>query len=204
MTPPRPLLLLLDFDGVLADYARARRVSALAALAGVAPPRVQTALFDSGLEEAYDAGRLDTPTYLDRLGQALGTKIDSDAWVAARLAGTRGRPAVADLLGRLPGLPLAVLTNNGPLAEAVVLAAQPALLPRLRGRVLSSGRLGMRKPDPQAYLRALARLDAEPARTLFVDDLFGNVQGARRAGLQAETVRDARSLGRVLKRFGLR
>jgi FMN phosphatase YigB (HAD superfamily) len=43
-----------------------------------------------------------------------------------------------------------------------------------------------------------------PARTLFVDDLFANVRGARAAGLHAETVRDGRGLGKVLKRYAVR
>jgi len=42
-----------------------------------------------------------------------------------------------------------------------------------------------------------------PARTLFVDDLFANVRGARAAGLHAETVRDGRGLGKVLKRYAV-
>lgn len=37
----------------------------------------------------------------------------------------------------------------------------------------------------------------------FIDDTFANVQGARRAGLHADTARDARALRRVLVRYGL-
>jgi len=39
--------------------------------------------------------------------------------------------------------------------------------------------------------------------TLFVDDLFVNVQGARAAGLHADTVVDARSMRTVIRRYGL-
>ena len=57
--------------------------------------------------------------------------------------------------------------------------------------------------DPQAYLAAAARLGCEPARTLFIDHLFRNVQGARTAGLHADTAWHAQSLRRVLRRYQL-
>ncbi|MBP6796517.1 MAG: HAD-IA family hydrolase, partial [Luteimonas sp.] len=75
--------------------------------------------------------------------------------------------------------------------------------PRFEGRVLCSGALRMRKPDPAIFAHALDLLGWRAAETLFVDDSFANVQAARKTGLQADTVVDARSLRRVLKRFGV-
>jgi len=49
----------------------------------------------------------------------------------------------------------------------------------------------------------MALLGARAGRTLFVDDLFTNVRGARQAGLRAETATDSRSIGKVLKRYAL-
>ena len=202
--PVPPDLVLLDFDGVIADYARPRRIAALAMACGAAPERMHRVLFEEGLEAAYDAGRLDTATYLARLSEAIGQPVDAASWIAARVAGTRVRPAVVEMIHSLSGhAGVAVLTNNGPLIEAVVRTIAPGLFPLLDGRVLASGMLGLRKPTAEAYRRALAVLDASPARTLFVDDLFVNVRGARACGLQADTVRDARSLRRLLQRHRL-
>jgi glucose-1-phosphatase len=39
-----------------------------------------------------------------------------------------------------------------------------------------------RKPEPEAYLRCLARVGAAADVTLFVDDSVKNVSGAERAG----------------------
>jgi HAD superfamily hydrolase (TIGR01509 family) len=50
--------------------------------------------------------------------------------------------------------------------------------------VLSSGAEGVRKPDPDIYLRASRRLDVEPRRCLFMDDSKTNVDGALRVGMQ--------------------
>ncbi|AWH54596.1 hydrolase [Stenotrophomonas sp. ESTM1D_MKCIP4_1] len=198
-------LLLLDVDGVLLQYQRPRRVMHLAQALQRSSAQVQAALFDSGLETAYDAGALDTDTYLGRLGEALQTHVDATTWLAARVAACRPQAAVLQrLLAINERLPMAVLTNNGPLMAQVLPVLLPELHARLQPRVLCSGMLGGRKPDPALFARALQRLDVEARHTLFVDDLFVNVRGARAAGLQAETVRDGRGLGKVLKRYGVR
>ncbi|WOB25589.1 MULTISPECIES: HAD-IA family hydrolase [Xanthomonas] len=199
-----PSLLLLDFDGVLASYSRPRRLAALATAAACTPQRVQQVLFEQGLERAYDAGELDTQAYLTQLSDGLGLPIDRATWIAARVAACRADPAVvAQVLAVSATTAVAVLTNNGPLMAEAIAQLVPSLFPLLQGRVLCSGALGGRKPQLEVYQRALAQLGAEPARTLFVDDLFVNVRGARAAGLHADTVRDARALRRVLKRYGL-
>ena len=204
MIVPRLELLLLDFDGVLARYERSRRCAHLAAGAGCAPSRVMEVLFASGLETAYDGGAITTADYLRRLGDGLGARIGEDAWIAARVAACQADPRILAMVAAVAmQCPVAVLTNNGPLMAQAIPHIVPGLFPMLDRRVLCSGMLGGRKPQPAVYTRALERLGARAAATLFVDDLFVNVQGARRAGLHADTVHDARSMRRVLSRYGL-
>jgi len=201
---PRLRLALFDFDGVLAQYSRPRRLAHLAAHAGCSPARVGEVLFGSGLESAYDGGELDTADYLARLGEGLGATVDEQAWVAARVAACRADPRILALAGAIAArMPIGVLTNNGPLMARAIARIVPSLFPALAGRVLCSGELGGRKPQAELYLRALERLEATPQATLFVDDLFVNVRGARAAGLHADTVVDARSARRVFRRYGL-
>jgi putative hydrolase of the HAD superfamily len=197
-------LLLLDFDGVLAHYERPLRCAHLARSTGSTPGRVTDVLFESGLELAYDSGEVTTAVYLRRLSEGLGALVDEQTWIAARVAACDIDARVQELVQQVAArMPVAVLTNNGPLmAEAVPLIV-PALADLLHGRVLCSGTLGGRKPQTQVYARALARLNARAATTLFVDDLFINVRGARAAGLHADTVTGAASMRRVFRRFGL-
>lgn len=201
-TPPR--LVLFDFDGVLAHYAHDARLRDLARVAGCAPARVGAALFESGLERAYDSGAIDTASYLQQLGQALDCTIDEAGWIASRVAASRVDPAVLTLATSVAQrVPIGVLSNNGALmAEAMRQIVTP-LFPALDGRVLCSGALRARKPDRAIFERALAHFGVEARHVLFLDDLFANVRGARAAGLQADTVHDARSLRRVLRRHGL-
>lgn len=48
-----------------------------------------------------------------------------------------------------------------------------------------SAQVGVTKPDPGMYRAALAKLDADPADCLFVDDRLCNVEGAMAAGMRA-------------------
>ncbi|KRG53134.1 HAD-IA family hydrolase [Stenotrophomonas maltophilia] len=193
-------LLLLDVDGVLVHYQRVQRVLHLAQALQIPAAAVQAALYDSGLEAAHDNGTLDGPAYLAQLGELLGTTVDAAAWIAARRAASHPQAAVLQRLQALQ-LPMAVLTNNGALMKQVLPTLLPELSPALRERVFCSADFGLRKPAPEVFLRTLEALGVVPARTLFVDDLFANVRGARAAGLHAETVRDGRGLGKVLRRY---
>lgn len=195
-------LLLLDVDGVLVQYRRAQRVLHLAQVLQLAPQDVQAALYDSGLEAAHDCGVLDAPSYLARLSERLGSSVDAPTWIAARQAASHPQPAVLQRLQALQ-LPMAVLTNNGALMKQALPALLPELFPALQDRVFCSADFGLRKPAPEVFLRTLEALGVAPAHTLFVDDLFANVRGARLAGLHAETVRDGRGLGKVLKRYAV-
>ena len=204
MIAPRLELLLLDFDGVLARYERPRRCASLAQAAGCTPARVKEVLFGSGLETAYDGGAIGTADYLRRLGEGLGATVDEATWIDARVAACEADPRIVAMVAEVASRrPVAVLTNNGPLMAQAVPRIVPALMPVLKGRVLCSGALGGRKPQADVYRRALEQLGAGAATTLFVDDLFVNVRGARGAGLHADTVRDARSMRRVLGRYRL-
>ena len=63
---------------------------------------------------------------------------------------------------------------------------------------------GLRKPEPDIYLRCAERLGIAPSRIVFIDDLTVNVEGARAVGMQAFwfDVTDARgSVRRLLERL---
>ena len=199
---PRIHQVLFDFDGVLAHYRHEVRIAHLAAHAGCASERVREVLFVSGLETEYDSGTIDTAAYLGRLGEGLGAMVDEDTWLASRMAGSTAIDGVLERIAALhPALSLGVLTNNGLMMARAIPRIVAPMAARIEGRVLTSGGLQMRKPAPATFTRALDVLGWDAGSTLFVDDKFTNVQGARDAGLHAETVTDARSFGKALKRY---
>ncbi len=190
--------LLLDFDGLLADYDHRRHLRHLAGACSRTPAAVDAALRAEGLEMAHARGELNGNGLLQALNRKLDARLQPADWRAARHAATCIRAQTRDLLARVrPGVTIAVLTNNGLLTLPVIQQLLPGY------RVLCSAILGVRKPDPAAFLAATDMLACMPARTLFVDHLFRNVQGARAAGLQADTAHHTQSLRRVLRRYRL-
>jgi putative hydrolase of the HAD superfamily len=51
--------------------------------------------------------------------------------------------------------------------------------------VVISCEVGMMKPDPRVYPLAAESLGVRPEEAVFIDDFIENVEGARRAGMQA-------------------
>ena len=200
--PVAPDLLLIDFDGVLADLDERRRHHALAQATGTMASDIAHVLAQHPWQPGPHAPDPDAQRCA-ALEAALAVTVTPAQWHAARMAATTiRRDCQALLLQVSRHTPVAVLSNNpaalsGPIAQALAIDALPA------SRVLTSGALGLRKPDPACFHAALGQLGASAARTLFIDNLFANVQGARSAGLQADTAHHGQSLRRVLKRFHL-
>ncbi len=71
--------------------------------------------------------------------------------------------------------------------------------------VVDSSEVGMRKPDLRIFALACGRLDVEPARSVFLDDHPGNVDAAKKAGLEALLVEEdpASALAELDRLLGL-
>jgi putative hydrolase of the HAD superfamily len=110
--------------------------------------------------------------------------------------------------GDVPGMPelLEELAAEGPVyalsntneIHLARLRARHAHLLRPFKEVFVSHELRFRKPHPEIYREAAARIGAPPERIVFFDDLRENVEGALRAGLRAHLFEEA---GQVRKRL---
>lgn len=63
--------------------------------------------------------------------------------------------------------------------------------------------MGLRKPDPNIYRRALGILGVAPGRSLFIDDRLENVAAASAVGMKALRFTGADALCRDLKDLGI-
>jgi len=197
-----PSLVLFDLDGVLVSYSHKVRVETLGAAIGREPDVVFSALFDTGLESRYDAGLLTNAQYMQGLSEVLGCTVDTTNWLAARAASMQCAQDTCDRIKALAGrAEVAVLTNNGPLVLESLPAHLTTVIPR--ERIFCSHVLGVSKPAPVAFLRVVETLGHAPQRTLFLDDNYANVEGARSAGLQAEQVPSPGAFAGILRDYGL-
>ena len=84
-----------------------------------------------------------------------------------------------------------LLTNNFvlPTADAGAGSAMAAVL-ELFDAVVASSEVGLRKPDVRFYELACEKLDVEPSRAVFLDDLGVNLKPARAMGMMTIKVVD--------------
>jgi FMN phosphatase YigB (HAD superfamily) len=67
-----------------------------------------------------------------------------------------------------------------------------------------SHELGCSKPSVESFRMVAAQAGIDPARCIFFDDLAENVEGARRAGFQAEVFTGQATLAGLLREKGVR
>lgn len=190
-TQPRPELVIFDMDEVLCHYTVGRRLRYLATLAGTTARDVRAALWDSGFEEAADAGDYpDSALYLKEFGERLGYPISEAEWVEGRRMAMTPNTEVLVIAALLKSqADLAIYTNNGPIVKnnLETLLPEAALIFSKR---FCSYEFGTKKPDPQAFVRLVAQVGKPADKCWFIDDKKSNVEGARIAGLTGHHFRN--------------
>lgn len=91
---------------------------------------------------------------------------------------------------RSHGVPTGMISNSwgGNYGEG---GYQRAMFDELFDEVVISAEVGLRKPQPEIYVLAAERLQAEPRECVFVDDFKVNAEGARAVGMRGIQHRNA-------------
>ncbi len=151
----------------------------------------------------FDRGTLSVPDLVQRI--AVRTGLDESevrCVVDAVPAELQPIPESVALLRRLQaaGRRLSFLSNM-PEPYARYLEREHDFLACFRSGVISA-RVGLIKPEPQIFALAAARFGATAAELVLIDDVFDNVQAARRAGWQALHFTDAAACATQLLAIG--
>jgi putative hydrolase of the HAD superfamily len=210
-----PRALVVDYGGVLTDPladAMARWCAAEAVageeFAAVMKDWLGTSYGEAALGNpvhALERGELTTEAFerelAGRLRSVNGGAVEAAGLLTRMFAGFEApQPMMLDALrrARSAGLRTALLSNSWGLDY-----------PRdgwdeLFDTVVISGEVGMRKPEPEIYRLAAARLGIGAAECVFVDDLAPNVRGAVAVGMVGIHHRDAeQTVGALEGVFGL-
>lgn len=172
--------VIFDFDGVIADseelqYRSYSRVLAEFGIA-VTPEVYEREWIASGLGPEYAVRELGLPIAADELRRRKEPVYHAMLRDEARLM-----PGAAAAIERLAAeLPLAVATNSTRADLALVL--DPFDLRRHFRAVVTREDYSGRKPAPDAFLVAAARLGLPPARCVVIEDATKGVLAAARAG----------------------
>ena len=199
-------LYLFDFDKTLYEYDFRRRLPEFARVGGVSQYSLAKNWWAAGFERRAESGEWpDAAGYLAEFARVTGVTLTLDEWAAVRRTAMRPIGGSVAALGRAASLGTVSLLSNNPAPFA---AALPLLAPDVCAIVgehrLISCELGIRKPDPEAYRRALDRFGVRAEDTFFTDDSFENIAGARSIGIHAHHFTTVESLDAALTAFATR
>lgn len=186
MSAPAVRGVAFDWGGVFTvGTFDGRAIARLARLFALDETTVRPAYL--GLMELFEVGGFDLPTFARRLarelGREIGVDVDEGAFRTAFLDAPRERPAMYALLAGLPAdLAVGMLSNNAP-----VLCDRVRDDPRCARieRFVFSNEIGVRKPDPAAFVALAEALQLPPHEIAFVDDAPRNVEAAGALGFVA-------------------
>jgi len=134
------------------------------------------------LIELFEVGAFDLPTFQARLTADLRRDADEAAFRSAFLDAPVERAATYSLLSGIPDdYAVGILSNNVPvLCDRFRNDARTARVERF----VFSNEIGVRKPDPAAYMALAEALQLAPHEIVFVDDAARNLVAAQALGFQ--------------------
>jgi putative hydrolase of the HAD superfamily len=179
--------VVFDYGGVLCHLPVASEIDRLAAPFGLSRDKFWRMY--AQLRGPYDRGMIEAREYWRTMAQCAGVLLSEAQYASLQAADlamwsdyNSSMLALAAEL-RDAGVKTGILSNM--LADMLEkLRAEADWLPLFDVQVYSCD-LGLVKPDEAIYDRLIEELAVAPARILFVDDIGANVEGAKRAGLQA-------------------
>jgi len=179
--------VIFDLGGVVLE-SPLPAIAAFEADAGLPPRFIARLVLEGGdngpwaqLERGELSPALFAPVFSAQ-GAAAGHRVDAVALlrVIASTAVPRQTMVTAIVRLRAAGLRVGALTNIWPMPDR---AADLDAVKRGFDAVVESCLARMRKPEPRIYDLACRTLNVVPARTIFLDDLGGNLKPARALGM---------------------
>lgn len=201
-----PKFLYFDLGNVLLRFSHERMCRQIAEVAGASYETVWQAVFDGGLEAQLESGRIDTAGFYQKLCDAIGRQPTFEAWALAANDIFELNLSILPLVTALrqAGYRLGVLSNTSQMHWEFNADGRYALLPGAFDVVALSYELRAMKPAPEIFQKAAALAGVAPEEIFFTDDVPANVEGARRAGYDAEVYTTTAALAAALRRRGLR
>ncbi|MEY2448309.1 MAG: putative hydrolase of the superfamily [Acidimicrobiaceae bacterium] len=197
--------LIVDLDGVIRHW-HGHELTALAESVGLTRDDLGEIAFEPELLAAAMTGAVVFEDWADEIGRRAGALHGCDAatitagWAAL---GWTLDHEVLDLLREVRAAArakVALFSNASTRLEADL---ESCSIDTEFDVVFNSARLGIAKPDIDAFATVAKLLGVPVERCLFVDDTVPNVEGARAAGMQAEPFTDVGALRTLLERAGL-
>ena len=178
--------LYFDLGKVLMDFDHAIGCQQIAAISGCSAEKVDSILFESGLEDSFETGLLDARQFHEQFCQASGGSPSQEELLAACSDIFSLNVRMMPLIGQLTavGIPMGILSNTCSAHWEHVFSRYAFLERNFQDYVLSYESKSM-KPDQKIYLDAIKVANVDANEIFFIDDKQENVDGAIAAGIDA-------------------
>lgn len=194
--------LLFDFGGVIVEIDFNRVFETWSAQSGVSAATIRSRFsFDSSYE-SHERGQIAANVYFDSLRASLGIRLSDEQFREGWNTIFVGEiPGVSALLRQAKALaPLYVFSNSNPTHHAYWARAYADTLVHFQ-KILVSFRLGLRKPEAEAFEVVASEIGVPPENILFFDDTYENVRSATSLGMQAVHVKSIADIENALRRL---
>jgi FMN phosphatase YigB (HAD superfamily) len=195
-------LIISDFGGVICTFDYRIFCGRLADRIGRGADEIYAVVFGNNLQSEFERGRLTGPEYHRRVMGLLGADVPYAEFFTLYGDIFTEIPATGDLLRRLhTRYPLYLLSDTNEIHFGYV--RQNIGVVALFDECVVSYELGVMKPEPGIYHEALRRSGLPAEACVFIDDRQGNVEGAKRVGMQALLFQSAEQCSANLEGLGV-
>jgi putative hydrolase of the HAD superfamily len=197
-----------DFGGVVGQFSHGLILQRIAGLGGCSAEQARQHVFQSGLEEDFDCGRISAADFYAqlrrscRIPERVGDAVLASIWRGIFSRTAENERVIAALLRVPRSVPL-VLASNTNEEHFVAIEEQFGDLTGSCDVLVLSHRVGCRKPAEAFFRRVIEAGGAAADETLFIDDRPDFVQAAARLGMRARLYAAGVDVAGVLASVGV-
>jgi HAD superfamily hydrolase (TIGR01509 family) len=201
-----PKFIYFDLGKVLLFFDHRVAARQMAAIAGITEQLAWQTVFESELENDYEAGKISSEDFHGHFCRVTQSQPDLELLLQAASDIFELNIAIVPLIVHLARAryPLGILSNTNEAHWRLVNDGRFRMIRDYFPVAALSFEIGVMKPDPRIYLSAAELAGVAPHEIFYTDDREENVAGALAAGYDAVLFQDARQLAADLRQRNLR
>ncbi len=178
--------IIFDLGGVLVDFDHMLAAKKILGFTSKSPQEIFNLFFDSGLTNLFEEGKISPQEFFSRVKEALNLRLDYKQFQPIFneiFFFTERNQAVYNLAKALMNSYKVALLSNINILHFDYLKKNFPVFNAFHS-IITSFSLGLRKPHPLIYKKALDILKAAPQNTFYTDDRIELITGARALGIR--------------------
>lgn len=198
--------VFFDLGNVILHFSHQSMVDQVAEVTGISAEKVQTHLFDSGLENRYETGDLNSQEFFDAFSESICSRSDEviecdcESFIEACGNIFWLNEPIVPVVSQLwtANIPLGILSNTCEAHWNVARRNFP-LIDSFFDTMITSYQSRSMKPDLKIYHDAITASGVKADQIFFTDDKPENISAAKDAGIDAVLFESAAGLMQALR-----